>query len=203
MAAYPNSMVAQASKPALRGFDLGQPGTRETCSSANVAKILILYATTEGQTARIAASIGARLSAAGHGVEVRELRPGWPVPDPAAHDAFIVGASVHYGHHPAFLGRALRACRSALATRRSAFFSVSLSGNPDYAVAFLRQTGWEPQLAASFTGALKYSLYGWFKRRLVQAFARMGGHSTDTSRDHEYTDWQAVGRFADAFAARL
>lgn len=168
-----------------------------------MARILVLYASTEGQTARIAATIGARLSGARHRIDLHQAQRGLGVPDPAVYDAVIVGASVHYGHHPAFLRRALRGCRSALATRRSAFFSVSLSGNPEYAVRFLRRTGWEPRLAASFTGALRYSLYGWFRRRLVQVFARMGGHSTDTSRDHDYTDWEAVGRFADAFAADL
>jgi menaquinone-dependent protoporphyrinogen IX oxidase len=35
----------------------------------------------------------------------------------------------------------------------------------------------------------------------VQAFAVIGGHDTDTSRDYDYTDWKAVESFATAFAA--
>lgn len=110
--------------------------------------------------------------------------------------ALIVGASVHYGRHPGWL-------RKALTGQPTAFYSVSLSANPDYAAKFLCRAGWQPRLVASFVGALKYSRYGWFKRRLVQAFARMGGHSTDASRDHDYTDWVAVERFAGDFAALL
>jgi menaquinone-dependent protoporphyrinogen oxidase len=30
-----------------------------------------------------------------------------------------------------------------------------------------------------------------------------GGVSTDTSRDHEYTDWDQVKRFAEDFLERL
>ncbi len=31
--------------------------------------------------------------------------------------------------------------------------------------------------------------------------AVVAGHDTDTSRDYEYTDWEAVDRFAREFAA--
>jgi menaquinone-dependent protoporphyrinogen oxidase len=36
--------------------------------------------------------------------------------------------------------------------------------------------------------------------RLIVGFA---GGDTDTSRDYDYTDWRAVGRFAAEFAAGL
>jgi menaquinone-dependent protoporphyrinogen oxidase len=37
----------------------------------------------------------------------------------------------------------------------------------------------------------------------MKRIARKEGGPTDTSRDYEYTDWEAVDRFADAFAAKL
>jgi menaquinone-dependent protoporphyrinogen oxidase len=165
-----------------------------------MARILVLYATVEGQTARIAERVAGRLRSAGHAVEVRDAAAGV---DGAACDALIIGASVHYGHHPAWLRATLRRQREMLAARPAAFFSVSLSANPEYAAKLLRQVGWRPALEATFAGALKYSRYGWFKRRVVQVFARMGGHATDPSADYEYTDWNAVEAFATAFAARL
>lgn len=166
----------------------------------DVARFLIAYASLEGQTARIASSIAEQLRARGHVVEARDAAAGI---DTGACDALIVGASVHYGSHPRWLRAALRGSRDALATKPGAFFSVSLSANPEYARKFLRRVCWQPQLVASFAGALKYSRYGGFKRRLVQAFARVGGHSTDTSRDHDYTDWAAVARFAEDITTRL
>jgi menaquinone-dependent protoporphyrinogen oxidase len=163
-----------------------------------MGRILVLYASVEGQTARIAARLAEDLRGKGHSVALDEARDGV---DPAAYDAVVVGASVHYGRYPARLRRFARSHAWALETRYSAFFSVSLSGSEQHAAGFLRQVGWRPALVASFVGALRYSRYGWLKRRLVQAFARMGGHSTDATRDHEYTDWRAVDRFAEAFAA--
>ena len=163
-------------------------------------RILVLYASAEGQTARIAARLAEDLRGRGHTVVLGETQDGV---DLAAYDAVVVGASVHYGRHPARLSSFVRSHASALEMRYGAFFSVSLSGNEQYAAAFLRKAGWRPALVATFVGALRYSRYGWFKRRLVQGFARMGGHSTDTSRDHDYTNWQAVSGFAETFAAQL
>jgi menaquinone-dependent protoporphyrinogen oxidase len=168
-----------------------------------MARILVLYATAEGQTARVAAHMAARLRGAGHGVDLQETRPGIPCPELGGYDAIVVGASVHYGHHPGHLRRLLRIQHPALTSRPSAFFSVSLSVQEKYATALLRQVAWRPDRVASFAGALQYSRYGRLKRLLVRAFAAIGGHDTDTSRDYEYTDWGSVGSFADAFASRL
>jgi menaquinone-dependent protoporphyrinogen oxidase len=177
-----------------------------------MAKILVLYATMEGQTGRIAERMAAELRAAGHRVEVVEGREGAELPSLAAYDALIVGASVHYGHHPACFGRALRKQLDALSSRPSAFFSVSLSADGPgakraaawrYVKKFLRGIGWQPAQTAAFGGALRYSLYRGWKRFLVRLFVRVAGGDTDTTRDYEYTDWRAVAEFAHAFAAPL
>ncbi len=132
--------------------------------------------------------------------------------DPARYDAVIAGASIHYGRHPGFLRTLVRKHRAALAARPCAFFSVSLSaGGPGakpeaasrYLEKFLRQTRWRPQQTATVAGALQYSTYGAFKRLLMIMFVGLAGGDTDASRDYEYTDWEAVRRFADAFAQRL
>ena len=175
-------------------------------------RILLLYATTEGQTARIAERIAHTLRHQGHSVEVLPADTARSDFDPAAYDGVMVGASIHYGHHPAYLRALIRRHRDVLATRPCAFFSVSLSaGGPRpkpqaaqrYLDKFLRQTGWQPQLAISFAGAVKYSLYGPIKRRVMIVFVGLGGGNTDTTQDYEYTDWNAVDRFADAYAQGL
>jgi menaquinone-dependent protoporphyrinogen oxidase len=177
-----------------------------------VPRILLLYATIEGQTAGIAERIAHKLREKGHSVEVLPADAARTGLDPAAYDGVMVGASIHYGRHPAYLRTLIRRHRGALAERPCAFFSVSLSaGGPRpkpkaaqrYLDKFLRQTGWQPQLTASFAGAVKYSLYGPIKRRVMIVFVRLGGGETDTTRDYEYTDWDAVERFADAYAQRL
>jgi menaquinone-dependent protoporphyrinogen oxidase len=46
-----------------------------------------------------------------------------------------------------------------------------------------------------------YSKYNWFIRFVMKRIARRAGASTDTSRDHEFTDWVALDRFVNEFAA--
>lgn len=177
-----------------------------------VSQLLILYASTEGHTARLAARMAKRLREKGHAVEVCRAIRAAAVPDLARYDGVIVGASVHYGRHPGHLRAQLRAQRAALAARHSAFFSVSLSaGGPGakpraaqrYVEKFLRQVGWQPAQRAAFGGAAQYSKYGTFKRALMIVFIGLAGGDTDTSRDYDYTDWAAVDRYAEEFAAAL
>jgi len=177
-----------------------------------MSRALILYASTEGQTARIAERIAQKLRDEGHAAETLaacEVRAGL---ETDKYDGVIVGASIHYGRHPGYLRSLVRSQRASLEARPSAFFSVSLSGGGPrakpkaarrYLEVFLRQTGWNPQQTATFAGALPFSKYGAFKRLLMIVFVGLGGGDTDTSRDYEYTDWDAVERFAETFAQRL
>ncbi len=175
-------------------------------------RILLLYATMEGQTRLIAERIARTLRERGNSVELLPADTTGQELNPAAYDAVMVGASIHYGHHPASLHKLIRKHRGVLASRPCAFFSVSLSaGGPRpkphaaqrYLDKFMRKTGWQPQLVASFAGALKYSVYGPIKRRVMIVFMTLGGGETDTSRDYEYTDWDAVDRFANTYAQNL
>jgi menaquinone-dependent protoporphyrinogen oxidase len=68
---------------------------------------------------------------------------------------------------------------------------------------FLARTGWKPGESTSFAGALRYRKYNPVIRLLMRLIVGMAGGETDTSRDYEYTDWQAVERFAVRFASRL
>ena len=171
-----------------------------------MARVLILYATVEGHTARVAARIAQHLRKRVHAVELRRAETARARLDLAGFDAVIVGASVHYGRHPGHLRALLRQHGAELAARRGAFFSVSLSARTKppaaqrYSKNFLRQVGWQPQHTAAFAGALPYSKYAPWKRLLMIAFVGFAGGDTDTSRDFEYTDWEAVDRFADGFA---
>ena len=49
-------------------------------------------------------------------------------------------------------------------------------------------------------GALQYREYDVFTRTLMRLKMRSGGHPTDPSHDHEYTDWDSVERFGHACA---
>jgi len=169
-------------------------------AGSDLSAVLVVYSSIEGHTERIAQRIAALLRSRGHRVDV--VAAGSAL-DPAGYAGVMVGASVHYGRHPASLAKWLQQHLPVLEKRRGAFFSVSLGAKEHYATKFLRKARWRPQLTAVFRGALKYSKYGPIKRRVVQAFAAVGGHDTDASLDYDYTDWKAVDSFATAFAAML
>ena len=95
----------------------------------------------------------------------------------------------------------------------SAFFSVCLTAADDtdesraatraYIDDFAERTGWTPDRTATFAGALQYREYDFVTRLLM----RVGHHETDASRDHDYTDRNAVERWAHelttTFTSRL
>lgn len=177
-----------------------------------MARLLIVYGTTEGQTAKIAEHIGAALKRKGHDITLRRARD---ADDEAVsgYDGIVAGGSLHIGRYQRDLRGFIERHAALLRSRPSAFFSVSLaaaSREPEkrkaplrIAERFVASVGWSPDPIASFGGALKYTRYGWLKRLLMRRIAAKEGGDTDTRRDFEYTDWDDVSRFADAFAARL
>ena len=69
---------------------------------------------------------------------------------------------------------------------------------------FLDETGMDPDMAVTLAGALKYSRYGFFKKRIMRNIVKKsGGKELDISRDYEYTDWEQVDTFASDFLASI
>jgi menaquinone-dependent protoporphyrinogen oxidase len=177
-----------------------------------MASVLILFASIDGQTERIARRIGAVLDHEGHAVTfMAEHEPGLTRALEES-DAVIVGGGIRVGHHSRHLAKLVHDYRGSIDARPNAFFSVCLSaGGPGarpatakgYIDDFIRTTGWQPASIASFAGALRYSRYNPFIRFLMKLIMGAAGGETDTSGDYEYTDWVAVDRFAGEFARRL
>ena len=175
-----------------------------------MTKILIGYGTTEGQTARIAEYIADVIRGQGHEAQVLDLKRSKDVPLDGT-DAVVIGGSIHMGKHEESVGDFVRKNRGALERLPSAFFSVSLAAHGDmenaraYVENFEQQTGWRPTQVGYFGGALLYRQYGLIKRLMMKKIVRdkPGNLSLDTSRDHEYTEWDDVRRFAEDFMRRL
>ena len=176
-----------------------------------MARILILFATIDGQTARIAERISDLLREEGHDVETRAARIADAAEDAGVFDGVIVGGGIRYGKYAKYLASTVARCVKPLAAP-TAFFSVCLSADgpgarrataDGYVQEFLDETGWQPAIVASFGGALLYRRYNPFIRFMMRMIVRFAGGETDTSRDYEYTDWNAVARFAREFALTL
>lgn len=176
-----------------------------TAKVVPMAKILIPYGTSEGQTARIADYISDVLQAHGHQADTLDLKHAdHDLPD--GYDAVIVGASVHAGKHEGYVADFVRRNLPALQNLPAALFSVSLSahGDPEdaekYVAEFEDSTGWRPDKAAMFGGALLYTQYGFLKRTMMKKIvSSQGSPDTDTGRDYIYTEWDGVRRFAEEF----
>ena len=175
--------------------------------------ILILYATREGQTAKIAEYVAQRLQGMQHQVNtqsVSTLPRGFKL---EPFDAAILGGPIHIGHYPRHLTTFAKQHHTWLNSHPSALFTVCMairskvSASRTQAETFGEQFGkatlWQPRLKATFAGAVKYTQYGFITRYIMKSIAGREGGSTDTSRDHEYTDWDAVAAFSEQFARSL
>jgi menaquinone-dependent protoporphyrinogen oxidase len=174
----------------------------------------VFYATTEGQTRRIAERLSAHIHQ--HGIDSRAIdvfSAGAQDVDWRGVRGVAVGASVHGGRHQQAIEDFIRGNRDQLALRPSGFFSVSMrAASPmpadresarQLATSFLAGTGWQPEQVISLAGRLAYTSYGWITRWVIKRIARRGGLATDTTRDHDYTDWTQVRGFAEALAAAV
>jgi menaquinone-dependent protoporphyrinogen oxidase len=176
-------------------------------------RVLVVYGTSYGQTAKIARRIAAVLIASGDRVMLRPADDIPPGTTPQDFDGVVVGASVVVGRHQRAARRFARRHRAALNDMPSAFFSVSASAASfdeqgrsrarECSTAFLRDTGWYPPLTESIAGAIKYPRYNPIVRWLMRRICAQTGGPTDTSRDHELTDWAQVDRFATSFGALM
>lgn len=176
-------------------------------------RILIVYGSSYGQTAKIAASMSGQLQASGAAVTLARADRLPRGLAPEDFDAVVVGGSVVLGHHQEGVEHFACLHRATLNAMPSAFFSVSgAAGSADaagqatarrYVDDFVRQTGWRPRLTAPVAGAMAYTRYRPLLRWMMKRLSARAGRPTDTSRDHELTDWSQVRRFVAAVAAMV
>jgi menaquinone-dependent protoporphyrinogen oxidase len=176
-------------------------------------RILVLYASTHGHTAKIAARIAATLEDDGATVDLQQLDAVETELAPSDYDAVVLGASIHAGHHQRALVKWAEQHHTALGLTPSAFFSVCLTAADDdeesrtatrgYLDDLVERTGWTPGHSTTFAGALQYREYDVATRALMRLLMRRQHHPTDTSQDYDYTDWGAVDRWAHELTATL
>ena len=186
-----------------------------------MARIGIFYATRHGHTRRVAEHIAGCFRAANIGVDV------WPVLDApdsldfSGYAAVVVAASVHAGRHEPEMVSFVKLHRAQLSRPANALVSVTLTqAGVERAVTlcereksagavarmtrqFLEETGWRPQEVLPVAGALLYTKYAWWLKRLMKWIAGRAGGSTDTSQDHVYTDWAALNSLAAKIVSQV
>lgn len=180
-------------------------------------RVGVFYATREGQAKKVAERLSGALVARGLEVATHDVRDGEALAALEGSEAAVLVGSVHLGRHEPELVSFAREHRARLEAMPSAFLSVcgaeagfeqgptpelraQAAAHVDEQLrTFLAATGWHPAHVMPVAGAFVYTHYNPLVRWVMKRIAGAEGLSTDTSRDHEHTDWLAV----DDFAARL
>jgi menaquinone-dependent protoporphyrinogen oxidase len=172
-----------------------------------MARILVLYGTTDGHTAKVATALGDTLRATG--VDADLVEAGTREPGPQDYAGVIVAASLHAAGYQRVVRRWVRRHAAALRNKPTAFVSVCLGvlqNEPKVQEEletirerFFTATGWRPMVTETVAGALLYTKYNWIKRWVMKRIVRKAGGDVDTTRDYEYTNWSEVRAFANRF----
>jgi menaquinone-dependent protoporphyrinogen oxidase len=185
-------------------------------------RVLVAYATREGQTRKIAEHVAATLRERALEVDVIDVKAAPPGLELGDYAHVVLAASVHMGKHEREMVEFVVARRAALDRIPTALLSVTLSeagvedpkrtpeqqahaaaGVKEVVDRFLADTGLHPSRVVPVAGALKYREYGWLVRFVMKRISKVEGAPTDTSRDYEMTDWVALDRFGEEVAASL
>ncbi len=169
-----------------------------------MARICIVYSTTDGHTLEICQRIQELLAADDHQVELLAVDAAATI-DWQRFDKIVIGARIRYGkHHPKVVAL-IRNCRLAWANIPTAFFSVNLvarkpgkdtaEGNP-YVRKLLQTCAWQPTLASVFAGKLDYPSCGFLDRHIIRLIMWITRGPTNLDACVDFTDWSAVADFA-------
>lgn len=172
--------------------------------------ILILYATREGQTEKVAAQISTHLKKAGANVELINAQDKKLTEEITLEifDLLVFGASMHAGGLEKELVDFINSHKEQIEQKGRSMFLVLLSAatkDSKLREEWLKDARkkMDEQIQAQFqdaemiAGALMYSKYPLPLKWIMKSIARQAGQETDTSKDYEYTDWKQVKQYAE------
>ena len=166
-------------------------------------RFLIVFGTTEGQTRKIARFMEEKIQSHGHQVEIADATD--EPPSASQFDSIIIGSSIHVHKFNPAIRKYIFDNLESLNSRPSTFFSVSMAIASDIKEehediynltnSFLDECNWRPHKIHHLAGALRYTKYNYFKKLVMRMISKRHEGATDTSKDHEYTNWKDVEDF--------
>ncbi len=173
-------------------------------------KLLIDYATTDGQTRKVARFCADRIAASGHTVELLNVEDAEGL-DLTRFEGAILAGSLHAGGFQKPLAAFAKAQAEGLAKLPTLFLPVSLSAAGDdpedwaglktCVERFLAEAAWVPGQVTHVAGAFRFTQYDFFRSWAMKRIADAKGEVVDTHADKEYTDWDALGHALDGWVA--
>ncbi|WP_306112846.1 MULTISPECIES: flavodoxin domain-containing protein [unclassified Roseovarius] len=172
-------------------------------------RILIIFGTVEGQTAKIARFLADEARGAGHDVDLIDTADKSASISAADADKVILAASVHERKHPKWFEMCLAAEGDKLAARDTMLLSVSLmaafpdtrSEAQEFVEEMKMRTGFEPATEMLVAGAVRMSSYDYFSTQVLRHVVLRGGKYDLAEGDHEFTDWEGLKTALSAFLA--
>lgn len=175
-------------------------------------RILIAYASTDGQTRKIARFAADLLTDLGPSVELLNVVDAEGL-DLSRFAAVVLAASLHAGGFQKAMIDFARAHARTLNAMPTLFLPVSLSaagddpddwkGLGDCLSRFLGQTGWQPARTEHVAGAFRFTEYDFFRAWAMRRIAAAKGEEVDPHADKEYTDWTALAALLTGWQAGL
>ncbi len=169
-----------------------------------MARILILYSTTDGHTIEICRRLKQTIESRGHSVQLLDVKDD-PELAAGAFDKIVIGASIRYGKHQPLVNQFIEKNQATLESHPNAFFSVNVVArkpeknrpetNP-YLQKFLKKIDWQPQLLGVFAGRIDYPSLGFMDKHMIRLIMWITKGPTDPTLTVEFTDWQKVEEFA-------
>lgn len=169
--------------------------------------VLLLYASIEGHTAKIAHFVESAVRDAGHAVRVVNVGEKGAEVDLDGVSHVIVAASVHRKRHPDIFERQLKPLAPALAAHPTLLLSVSLcAGFPEgrdeaqsYVDDLCAHTGFTPDTTLLVGGALQFDKYQDYEAWVVRFIAVGMKRHEELEEDRELTDWAEIEETVAAF----
>jgi menaquinone-dependent protoporphyrinogen oxidase len=166
-------------------------------------RIGLIYASVDGQTAKISEEIRSDFYKAGREIELYNIEDFDK--NVEEFDTLIIGSSIRYGVHNEAIIDFIEKNTEKLEAIKSIFFSVNLvarkpekneaTTNP-YVVKFFEKIKWRPLKVAVFAGMLDYKKYGFWDRKMIQLIMWITKGPTNSDAKIEYTDWNKVHEFS-------
>jgi menaquinone-dependent protoporphyrinogen oxidase len=176
-------------------------------------KVLVLYMSQGGHTARIARRICESITSAGGSGEMMDINEAvhegieWD-----RYDVVVLGAPVLYGTYHKSVFEFIKANHAKLESAPNSFFNVSVvartpekatvKGNR-YMQKFLELSPWKPRDLKVIAGKVDYPSWGWLDTLMIQMIMKFTKGPTDRTAVIDYTDWadvEAYGRHVLALA---
>jgi menaquinone-dependent protoporphyrinogen oxidase len=170
-----------------------------------VKRVLVLYSSLRGHTARVSRRICESIGAAGGSADMMAVTEAiHDGVDWSRYDVVVLGAPVIYGNYDKAFMEFVRRHRAEIDAKPNSFFNLSVvartpakatvEGNR-YMQKFLQLSPWKPKDLKVIAGKVNYPAWRWYDVIMIQLIMKMTQGPTNRHTVIDYTDWADVDAY--------